>query len=141
MMRSLLPLVAAARAHSATEEQGDIEGILATLEAEPVYDFHPMRRRFTGMADTRRYYEHYVANVMPIIQGYTLHTEWIGEAGVAQEYTIRFKQEGGDPVAHRILAILTFGTERLSGERMYGSEAFFRTLIGPLWDELREIAD
>jgi hypothetical protein len=50
------------------------------------------------------------------------------------------KNPGGAPTAHRIFAILTFGKEKLSGERMYADETLLRCLVGPLWDELTPIS-
>lgn len=141
MAKSLLQLVTAAARHAETETLGDLEGILATIEGEPVYDFYPIARRMSGMDRTRRYYEHFIANVMPLIVGFEQHSEWIGEVGVVQEYTIKLHQPGASALtSHRIIAILTFGEERLSGERMYSDEVLFRTLLGPLWHELTDIA-
>ncbi|MBK6289708.1 MAG: nuclear transport factor 2 family protein [Pseudomonadales bacterium] len=140
MTKSLLQLVMAAARHVATETNGDLEGILATLEGEPVYDFYPVGRRLSGMNNTRRYYEHFVANAMPRIVDVEQHGEWIGDVGVVQEFTLSLEHpHAGETTSHRIIAILTFGEERLSGERMYSDEVLFRALLGPLWDELDEI--
>ena len=139
-MRSLLPLIIAASRHAETEGAGDLEGVMATMEGEPIYDFYPVGRRFKGMANTRRYYEHFIASVMPKIVGFIQHTEWIGEDGVIQEYTITMKHDGEDqPTAHRIISALTFGKERLSGERMYSDDKLFKAMLGPLWHELKHI--
>jgi len=59
VMKSILHLISAAHRHAATEADGDLDGILATPEGEPVYEFYPLGRRFRGMANTRRYYEHF----------------------------------------------------------------------------------
>ena len=140
MTKSLLQLVMAAARHVATETNGDLEGILATLEGEPVYDFYPVGRRLSGMNNTRRYYEHFVANAMPRIVDVEQHGEWIGDVGVVQEFTLSLEHpHAGETTSHRIIAILTFGEERLSGERMYSDEFLFRALLGPLWDAMAEI--
>jgi hypothetical protein len=141
-MRSLLPLIVAATRHAELEGVGDLEGLMATMEGEPIYDFYPLGKRFQGMANTRRYYAHFIANMLPMIVGFTQHTEWIGEGGVIQEYTIRVQHPGEDtPTAHRIVSALTFGAERLSGERMYSDNKLFKAMAGPLWDELTPIPD
>ena len=44
--------------HARLEAEGDIEGTMATLVDDPVYEFWPMGWRFRGQAATRRYYEH-----------------------------------------------------------------------------------
>ncbi|WP_380872832.1 hypothetical protein ACFB49_37360 [Sphingomonas sp. DBB INV C78] len=139
MTRSILSLIVTAHRHAEAEGSGDMDAILATLEGEPVYDFYPVSRRFTGMDRTRRYYRHFIDTVMPLIAGFDLRDEWVGDAGVIQEYDVTLKAADGPATRHRILGILTFGEERLSGERLYADEAFFRILIGPIWDELEPI--
>lgn len=139
-MASMVQLVAAAHEHSRTESIGDLEGIMATMEGEPVYEFYPVGLCFRGMANTRRYYEHFVSAVRARIVGSTLHSEAIGEAGVVQEYTVSLTHPGdAQPTSHRIIAILTFGEQGLSGERMYSDERLFRTLLGPVWEELEPV--
>ncbi|ARS27680.1 hypothetical protein [Sphingomonas sp. KC8] len=139
MIRDIAALVAVARDHARTEGEGDLDAILATMEGEPVYDFYPIGRRFTGMDRTRRYYQHFIANVQPQIAGFEQHSEWVGEDGLVQEYSVVLHPAGQAPRRHRILGVLTFGDRLLSGERLYSDEAFFRTLIGPIWDELEPI--
>jgi len=142
MQQSLKALAEVARRHAEVEGAGDLDAILATMEGEPVYDFHPVGRRFTGMARTRRYYAYFIEHVRPRIAGFEQHSEWLGPDGLVQEYSVSIMPEdmAGTPVTHRVLGILTFGSERLSGERLYSDDAFFRFLIGPLWDELEPIA-
>lgn len=136
-MKSILHLSSVAHRHADTEADGNLDGILATLEGEPVYEFYPLGRRFRGMANTRRYYEHFISTVRPRVIGAVLHNEAIGPGGVVQEYTVTARSdEDQPPSAHRVMAILTFGSERLSGDRMFSDERFFRLLIGPLWEEL-----
>lgn len=136
----LSSLVAVAVAHAEFERVGDIEALLGTMESEPVYDLYPAGRRFSGMAATRRYYEHFFAEVQPRLRGATLLGEFTGPGGLAQEYAMSVLHPGQtEPTTHRILAVLTFGPERLSGERMYSDDRMLRFLVGPLWDELDPI--
>ena len=90
------------------------------------------------MDRTRRYYEHFIANVRARITGFEQHSEWIGPDGAVQEYSVSVTAPdvAGGIATYRILGILTFGETGLSGERLYADDAFFRILIGPLWDEL-----
>jgi hypothetical protein len=135
-----LQLVSVAIAHAALESTQDLEALLGTMEGEPVYEFYPLGRQFSGMANTRRYYEHFMRDVQPRIINYTSLSESIGAAGVVQEFSITVRHQGEDqPTEHRIMAILTFGKERLSGERMFSDDKFFRLLVGPLWEELEPI--
>jgi len=141
LMTSLVQLIAAAHAHARTESEGDLEGIMATMEGEPVYEFYPVGRRFRGVENTRRYYQHFVADFQHRISGYELLSESVGREGVAQEYTIQLTLPGAsEPSAHRIMAILTFGERGITGERMYGDEPLFRAMLGPLWDETESLA-
>ena len=140
MPTSLQQLVAVAKQHADAEAKGDLATILATMEGEPVYDLYPIGKRFSGMEKTRRYYEHFIAAAQHQIAGFELHNEFINDTGVAQEYTVMLKHPNGTPTRHRIFAILTFGKEKLSGERMYADETLLRALVGPLWDELVPIA-
>src|SRR5690348_3931196 len=115
-------LVKIALQHSAAEGAGDMDGTMGTLEANPVYDFYPMGRRMTGTDRVRRYYEHFFAEVQPRIAGFEMIAEWIGDAGVNQEYTVRYRFDDGTVKPFRILGILTFGQTKMSGERLYASE-------------------
>ena len=140
MKLPLSKLVTIGVAHAELEATQDIEGLLGTMEGEPVYEFHPLGRCFRGMANTRRYYEHFMANVQPCMRGFTQRSEAIGDEGLVQEFAVTVAHEGdAEPTTHSVMAILTFGESGLSGERIYSDEKFFRILVGPLWDELEPI--
>jgi hypothetical protein len=139
MPSSTADLVKVALAHSTAEGAGDMDETMGTLEANPVYEFYPMGRRMRGLDKVRRYYEHFFAEVQPRIAGYEMIAEWIGDAGVNQEYTVRYRFDDGAVKSFRILGILTFGETKLSGERLYAQEEFFRILIGPVWSETEQI--
>jgi hypothetical protein len=140
MTAPLQSLLAIAQRHAEAEGGQDVEAILSTMEGEPVYEFHPLGKRFTGMANTRRFYRHFIDAVQPRMIGSTLISEASGPYGVTQEYDVELTLIGESaPSRHRIMAILVFGERALSGERMYAGERLFRTLAGPLWDELEPI--
>lgn len=141
-MPSLLELSAAAHAHARTEGDGDLEGIMATMEGEPVYEFYPLGLRFRGVANTRRYYEHFIDDFAPRIVGFVQRSESLGREGAVQEYTIKLTLPGAtEPSSHHIMAILTFGEHGITGERMYSDERLFRAMLGPLWDDMERIDD
>lgn len=140
MTRSLINLIAVAHRHAVTEGGQDVDAIMATMEGEPVYELYPVGKRFAGMANTRRYYEHFVSHVQPRMRGASAVSQSVGPDGLVEEYTISAVLDGAAaPSTHRVMAILTFGEQGLSGERIYSDEAFLRTLVGPLWDELETI--
>lgn len=140
MKASLDRLIAVAARHAETETGQDLEAIIATMEGEPVYEFYPIGKGFTGMANTRRYYRHFIDDVQARMVGAVERSNSVGPAGVVQEYDITLTVAGATaPSTHRIMALLTFGENGLTGERMYSDDALFRTLLGPLWDELETI--
>jgi hypothetical protein len=139
MSKTIAALSGIARAHAAAEANGDLEATMATLEAEPVYDLHPVGLRMTGGQLTRRYYEHFFANVGPRIAGFTLIGEWVNELGVLQEYTVRYRYDDGRVREFHVMGLLTFGQERLSGERLYADTEFLRLLFAPVWNRLTPI--
>lgn len=140
MKAPLSKLVSIGVAHAEIESTQDLEALLATMEGEPVYEFYPLGKRFCGMDKVRRYYTHFMADVQKRMVGFQQVSEAIGNEGLVQEYAVTVLHAGDtEPTTHRIMAILTFGEQGLSGERMYCDDKFFRTLVGPLWDELEPI--
>ncbi|HZR84361.1 MAG TPA: nuclear transport factor 2 family protein [Candidatus Binatia bacterium] len=134
MTATLEERIAIARAHAAAERRGDLEATLATLDPDPLYELLPVGRAFRGMDAARRYYEHFFANFRPLARASEMHAEWANEVGVAQEYTIHLHLADGSEERHRLIAILTFGKEKLSGERVYASDRLLRLMFGPAYD-------
>ncbi|HQR03613.1 MAG: nuclear transport factor 2 family protein [Proteobacteria bacterium] len=139
MMLSHTQHIEIARRHAEAEGAGDLDATLATMDPDPVYYFHPLDRKFTGMAATRRYYEHFLSDFKPRIRGIEFHSEMIGSEGLAQEYTLQLAHDDGTVHPHRILGVLLFGVRGLAGERLYSDDTLFRFLTGPLWDQLETL--
>lgn len=128
-------LVAVAHAHAEAEGAGDLDATMATLDDEPRYEFLPRGVELVGADAVRRYYEHFFANFAGRVSGYELRGEWITDDGLGQEYKMFLDGPGG-PERHDIIGILTFGTAgRLSGERIYASDALLETMVGPVLAE------
>lgn len=141
MSASLVHLIGVASRHAVTEAGQDLDAIMATMEGEPTYQYFPVGKSFTGFEKTRRLYRHFIDEVQPRMVGHKLISESVGPQGVVQEYDIQITLIGdSEPSWHRIMAILVFGENGLVGERMYSDEGLFRTLTGPLWDEMSPIA-
>ena len=118
----------------------DVQGLVDTLEDDPVYDLYPVSKRFSGMSKTRRFYQYFMTEVLPRIVGVTIRSEAIGNKGLAREYDVSVLLPGADaPSEHRICAFVNFGAERLSGERIYTDQKMLRFLVGPLWNSLEPI--
>jgi ketosteroid isomerase-like protein len=133
-------LIAHAQAHAAAETTGDLATVLATLEDDPLYELQPVGLIFRGMDATKRYYDHFFSAFQPLAAGFALRGESVSEEGVVQEYTIWTSTgPAGALERHEVVGILTFGENRLSGERVYGSERILRLMFGPLYDECTPI--
>jgi len=129
-------MVAVALAHAAAEAAGDLDETMATLDDDPVYELLPRGVVLRGRDVARRYYEHFFANVMPRVTGFDLRSEWVTDEGVLQEYTLYVDGLGDPGTGHSIIGILTFGTGgKLSGERLYASDALFEFMFGPVLAE------
>jgi hypothetical protein len=157
-------LVAIALAHARSETGNDVDLTLSTLEPDPVYELQPVGRVMRGMPAARRYYEHFFARFRPLVRGVELRNEWVTDEGVGQEYVLTLatpeasshRQERSGRIAsaqraparlglaggersgslerHHVIGILTFGTEALSGERVYASERLLRLMFGPAYE-------
>jgi hypothetical protein len=133
-------LIELAHAHAKAEADGDMDATLATLEDDPVYELLPIGLTFRGRPAARRYYEHFFGVFRPTAVGSQLRNEWAGEQGVAQEYLIDLRSADGTIDRYPVLAILTFGAQALSGERLYAGEQLLRLMFGPVLDEAKSIA-
>lgn len=135
-MAQLERLIEAARQHSIAEMGGDLEGTLATLEGEPIYELFPIGRKLAGMDKVRRYYRYFMDNVLHNFVDATVHYESLGRPGHQKESTVWWRDAEGNVRVTPLLTILVYGEEKLRGERLYADEAFLRFLFGPLWDEM-----
>jgi len=132
---SLDDLTALAYAHAAAEALDDPEPVMVTLEDDCVYELQPVGLVLEGLDLARRYYDHFFSAFRPQVAGYTLRSEWRDERGLGQEYTIWTRTgPGGALERHEVIGILTFGRDKLSGERVYGSERLLRLMFGPVFD-------
>jgi len=129
--RSREELIAIAHRHAAAEATGDLAGTLATLDADPVYEFEPAGLLLRGLPAVKVYYEHFFATFQPQIAGYELRGEWLNDEGLGQEYWIDLRRPGGGTERHAVIGILLFGDEGLRGERIYASDRMLRTMFGP----------
>jgi hypothetical protein len=127
-------LITFARAHAAAEAAGDFQATLATLDPEPIYELQPVGLMIRGMDTVRRYYEHFFEHFVPLNLGGNLRSEWVGDDGLAQEYTIELTSASGEVEHHAIIGILVFGQRGLAGERIWASEQLLRMLFGPVYD-------
>ena len=125
--------------HARIETACDLEGTMATLVEDPVYQLQPMGLCMRGQDQVRRYYENLMQSFIPSTLGYTLISEWVNESSVAQEYEIVVGVDAGRE-SHRVIGILwSDGGPLLGGERVYAGERIIRLMVGELYDELQPI--
>ena len=132
-------LIAMAHAHALAEAEDDYDTVMATLEDDPVYELQPLNVAFRGRDAAKVYYDYFFGTVKPMIAGYDLRNEWANDQGVAQEYVIHFALPDGTKESHAVMAVLTFGTTALSGERLYASDRLYELLMGPAMDLAKPI--
>ena len=123
------------RRHAECEARGDLEGTMATLTADPVYEFHPAGLTMRGADTVRRFYSQFFECFIPMTAGYELLAEWGNESSVAQEYEIAL-DVAGVVERFRVIGILQAEGELLGGERIFASDRFVRLMAGALHEEL-----
>ena len=126
------------RRHASLEARRELDALMETLVADPVYEFHPLGLRLSGGARVRRYYRQFFENFMESIVDYKLIEEWVNETSVTQEYDIAVEVEGVRET-HRVLGILCTDGSLLAGERIYGSERVIRLMAGKMFTELEPL--
>lgn len=124
--------------HARVEAQKNLDALMETMVAEPVYEFYPVGRMLRGGEKVRRYYQQFMDNFMNTIVDYELVEEWVNETSVIQEYNITVEIDGVRET-HRTVGILYAKGELLGGERIYGSERMIRQFAGDMYDELEPL--
>jgi hypothetical protein len=128
-------MIALAREHVRLEERGKLDQLVATLEDDCLYELQPMGLRLEGVDLARRYYTHFFGTFLPLVVDYSLRSEWVNDRGLGQEYTIWTRSGSPDTLErHDVVGILTFGSTKLSGERLYASQRALRLMFGALYD-------
>lgn len=124
--------------HAQLEAEGALDAVMETLVADPVYEFWPIGLRMRGRDAVRRYYEHLIGTFYGQQKSYRLIEEWLSERSLAQEYEMVVEFETGLET-HHVIGILFARDGLLGGERIWGSKAILKKMVGPVWDELEEI--
>lgn len=124
--------------HARLEAEGRLDEVMETLVEDPVYEFWPIGLRLRGRDGVRRYYEHLMGTFFGEQKSYCLIEEWLTERSLAQEYAMTVQFDAGLET-HRVIGILFARDGLLGGERIWGSEAILRKMVGPIWDELERI--
>lgn len=126
--------------HGQLEAEGKLDLVMETLVADPVFEFWPIGLRMRGRDQVRRFYEHLIGTFYGEQKSYRLIEEWLSERSLAQEFEMVVQFDTGLE-AHRVIGILFEQDGLLGGERIWGSKALLKKMIGPVWDELEKIGD
>lgn len=126
------------RRHAEAEARADLEGTMATMVAEPFYEFHPVGLSLSGGDRVRRWYSQFFQRFLPMTASYRMLEEWVNETSLAQEYDIGLRVDGAVE-SFRVIGILYAEGELLGGERLYASERFFRQMAGAMFEELEPL--
>jgi len=126
--------------HARLEAERDLDGLMATLVRDPVYEFHPLGMSLRGAERIRRYYHQFFAGFMAHIADHALLGEWANEESVVQEYDITIEIDTVKET-HRVVGILYGEGRLLGGERIYGSDRVIRLMLGDLFTELEPLGE
>jgi hypothetical protein len=113
--------------HSIAEDRRDIDGLVATLSPECVYEIVPTGQRWEGHAGAHEFYGE-LFEAFPD-NAFALSDIVVGPQGVFEVATLRGTNLGpwagaeptGLPIALQVLILFPWdpGTERFSGERIW----------------------
>jgi ketosteroid isomerase-like protein len=127
-------LQAAIAAKETAETSGDLDSILATFCDNPVFEFRPVGRRLAGRENVRRFYQQMLSDFVPRVVGYRAVSVYWNDSGMAMEEEITIRADDGASEVFQFVVTTSLIDGRLSGERLYGDERFFRLLVGDLFD-------
>ncbi|CAN5408942.1 hypothetical protein BH10PSE19_BH10PSE19_03720 [soil metagenome] len=105
--------------HSDLETKLDLEGVLATLVENPIYEFHPARLRLEGKDNIRLFYRDHFDTFFPLIKSHVLINECWDSHSACLEYDLYLKPPYNPDRAYRIMVTLTEENSLLIGERFY----------------------
>lgn len=121
--------------HSDLETQLDLDGVLATLVENPVYEFHPDRLRLEGKDNIRQFYRNHFDLFFPLIKSHVLINECWDAHSSCLEYDVYLNAPYNPEQAFRIMVVLTAKDSLLIGERFYVSNELARLMAGPSFDK------
>jgi hypothetical protein len=116
--------------HADLETKLDLEGVLATLVDNPIYEFHPDRLRLEGKENIREFYQNHFDSFFPLIKSHVLINECWDIHSACLEYDLYLKEPYDPNRAYRINVVLTEKNSFLIGERFYVENELARLMAG-----------
>ena len=136
-------VLALCREHAFAEAAEDMDRVLATMVAEPVFEFYPMKMKIVGRTNIERFYREQYTLFSPLVVGYQVLSEWTNECAALQEYWIDVTDDTAPSGTTRyfVMSMMPGDDESglLTGERLYCDDGFVRALLGPLYACLEPI--
>jgi hypothetical protein len=117
--------------HADLETKLDVEGVLATLVDNPVYEFHPDRLRLEGKENIRQFYRDHFNSFFPLIKSHVLINACWDAQSACLEYDLYLKAPYKPDRAYRIMVVLTAENSLLIGERFYVENELAQLMAGP----------
>jgi hypothetical protein len=124
--------------HARVEGQMNLDALMATLVAEPVYEFPIQRLTLRGGANVRRYYAQFFEDFMTRVSGNEVLGLWGGHDTVAREDAIEFKTPSG-PEVHHVMSVFFTDGHKLGGERIYADDFVVQAMAGSMYGELEPL--
>lgn len=115
--------------HAALESSHDVEGVLATLVEDPVYEIYPACLKLQGKENVRAFYREHFDSFFSLIASFQLINEWWNPESVCMEYDLFLKAPYSEK-PYRILVVLTAKNNLLLGERFYIDEELAQLMSG-----------
>src|SRR5258708_8433658 len=99
-------VLALCREHAGAEAEYDVERVLATLVAQPRFEFFPLRKHITGRASIEKFYREQYPKFGPTVAGYEVIGEWTNEIAALQEYTIDVTEADGSTTRSYLISLM-----------------------------------
>lgn len=116
--------------HADLEAKLDLDGVLATLVENPVYEFYPARLKLEGKENIRQFYLDHFDSFFPLIQSHVLINECWDTHTACLEYDLYLKEPYNPKRPYRIIVALTEKNSLLIGERFYVENELARLMAG-----------
>lgn len=100
--------------HADLETKLDIEGVLATLIENPVYEFLPARLKLEGKENIRYFYQEHFDKFFPLIKSHVLINECWDAHSACMEYDLFLKEPYDSKQPYRIMVVIAEKTHCLS---------------------------
>jgi hypothetical protein len=118
-------------AHFLAEEQGDLAGIMATVDENIVFQFHPMEKELVGKSKVGAFYDYFVTSFLPLLTTFKIRDQWASDNTIAVDQVLWLPDEKAGLRAHSALGIIQVNDGFVESERVYLSAELLAAMAGP----------